>query len=85
MGVSRLFVLGNEVGFSPESIFTILSPAFLVALAVVGLGGGGTANFTFFYVGFLPKKDFTESIIPSPYICFLLYFPISGSYFFFEL
>ena len=31
---------------------------------------------------FLPKKGFTESIIPSPYICCFAYFPVSGSYFF---
>ena len=27
------------------------------------------------------KKDFTVSIIPSPYMCFFIYFPSSGLYF----
>ena len=71
-------------GFSRESNFTILSPAFFSFTIVlgsnvtffltVGFGGG------FLGVGFL-KKDFTVSIIPSPYMCCLSYFPISGLYF----
>ena len=56
-----------EEGFSRESNLTILSPAFFsfgfesrVTFLRVGFGGGG-----FLGIGFL-KKDFTESIIPSP-------------------
>ena len=45
-------VLRDDDGFSLESNFTILSPAFLVTLTGFGLGGGGTVNFTFFLVGF---------------------------------
>ena len=57
-------------GFSRESIFTILSPAFLPANElgsnVTFLGGlGGGLGIEDLGVGFL-KKDFTESIIPSP-------------------
>ena len=61
-----------------DSIFTILSPAFL---AVVGLGGGGRANFTCFSLNL--------SVIPSPktsrsplQMCCFVNFPILGLYFF---
>ena len=70
-------------GFSLESIFTILSPAFL-STNVTFLGGGGGVGGSLriedLGVGFL-KKDLTESIIPSPYMCCFVYFLISGSYF----
>ena len=64
-------------GFSRESNFAILSPAFfsftIVLGSNVGFGGG--------FLGVVLKKDFTVSIIPSPYMCCFTYFPISGSYF----
>ena len=77
-----------EGELSRESNFTISSPAFLLAVDEFGrsnltfLGfSGGFLGLDVFEFGL--KKDFTESIIPSPYICCLTYFPISGLYFFF--
>ena len=64
IGACRLFVL-LDGGFLPESNFTILSPAFLFALAGVGLGG--VAKLTFLF-GFFTKKRF-----------YCIHYPTSGA------
>ena len=55
MTLEIAFFKSDGVGFSLESIFTILSPAFLFA---VGVGLSGGVNVTFFLVGFFTKKRF---------------------------